>query len=329
MINRTCSYDFNFNSVDLGLSGGNRVIFELSNALVDLGFKVSINFCGGSLPLWFSPVKADVLWHDASLFTRRLIRLGIINRDLMLYRGDLLQKYMPVCSVNVAGFWVTAKAVADSKMGWGVYLVQHYEPSFYMVDNVYFGLATESYRYPLKHVCVSSWLSEKVGGVCIGNGVNLDRFKRDNRSKIKQSVMFSFRSMTYKNSKLALLVADRLKVLGWWVFISNEKLTDAELIEMYNRSEVYVNLSGKEGFGLGMLEAWACGCAVVSTPCAEYLKPDNCVLVPFYASVEAVCVAVTELSDCAKLSRFSEAGGLTVQEYDFKYVVKKFLEAIK
>jgi len=78
---------------------------------------------------------------------------------------------------NVATYCFTAYPTVDSHKGKGLYLVQHYEPLFFNDKNVA-KTVEATYKLPLKRLCVSEWLTKKVGGVNIGNGIDLSKFKK-------------------------------------------------------------------------------------------------------------------------------------------------------
>ncbi len=322
----------NFNSIDLGLSGGNRVVFELSNRLVELGHNVTINFAGRDIPAWFSPIKAKILHADIGTFSKALNKFGIKNLDVLSEKQKVLLKNMPECDVNIATFWPTAKPTYQSRKGKGFYLVQHFEPLFYDEGSKLYKKALLSYQYPLTKLCVSDWLKEKVGGFFVGNGVNFERFYRDSTiKKIPKSVMISYRTPNWKNSSLAKQVAELLTKDGFVILLSEEKASDNELIRMYNQAQVYVNLSDQEGFGLGMLEAMNCSCTVVSTPCSEYLKHlENCYIVPYGANAESIKnIIVYLLSNQLLMPQLIANSRQTASYYNFSNVVDNFLKIIQ
>lgn len=319
---------FNFNSIDLGISGGNRTIFELSNALVDLGNTVTINYVGKELPTWFTPIKAKVIHNDISCFNKLLNKINIKQLDVMAEKQKLLLKNMPDCDINVAGFWPTAAPTYRSHKGKPIYLVQHYEPLFYPSNSKLYQQAKETYTYPLKRICVSNWLAKEVNGNNIGNGINLNKFKRLNTPKIKNSIMLSFRTNAYKNAESTKQVANKLASLGFKIIGVHENISDSLLIDYYNQAELYVNLTDKEGFGLNMLEAMACGCLVISTKCSEYLSDNNSYLLPYNPSIDLVLGTIQSvINDTSKELKIKN-GFATASEHDFSNTVNQFLKGV-
>jgi hypothetical protein len=323
----------NFNSMNLGLCGGNRFILELANRLVDGGHEVTITHAGMSYYKdWFSPIKADVIECGLGVVARALNKFGVRKVDVLAEQQKRLSECSPECDVNVATFWSTAKPTYESGKGRGYYLVQHYEPSFYPEGSLQHAKAAETYDYPLTKLCVSQWLANKVGGLNIGNGINLEKFRRNpSLAKIPNSVMFSKRSAGWKNSDLGVAVASKLEAEGYKVMLTSEDVSDDEMVRLYNQAEVYVNLSDKEGFGYAPLEAMNCGAVVVSTPCSDYLLNGmNCMTVPFGSTASDVANHVAALlAEPAELAELRFAGYETAHKFDFRNVVDAFLSAIQ
>jgi glycosyltransferase involved in cell wall biosynthesis len=113
--------------------------------------------------------------------------------------------------------------------------------------------------------------------------------------------------------------------------LTSEDVSDDEMVRLYNQAEVYVNLSDKEGFGYAPLEAMNCGCAVVSTPCSEYLLDGvNCATVPFESTTtDTANRAAALLADRTRLVELTSAGYETAHKFDFRNVVDAFLSAIQ
>ncbi len=175
----------NFNSLGLNLSGGTRFIFELSNGLVKLNHKVTITHLGDeSVYDWFPDVKAEIInvpnvpfsftdRFERKYFGRYLAKYGYGHLE---DRERRIMGEIPNCDINVATFCFTAFPTYYSNKGKGFYLVQHYEPWFFK-DTQRVERAKFTYSLPLRKLCVSEWLKNKVGGTNIGNGVNLQKFR--------------------------------------------------------------------------------------------------------------------------------------------------------
>ena len=324
----------NFNSLNLGLSGGNRFIFELSNALVDRGYKVTITHAG--LKKYYSwwkpnPVKAKIIDCGFSIVERAWMK-ALHHKPTLNQRLEMLKSYIPECDVNVATFCFTAYPTVDSRKGKGFYLVQNYEPWFFTDRSEQF-LAKGTYSLPLKKLCVSHWLTEKVGGEYIGNGINLKKFRFLNISQAKaNNVMLVVRkNIGWKHPELTESLAQKLKLKNMSVLQATGQLSDTQLVTMYNCAGVLVYLSEKEGFGYPPLEAMACGCQVISADCAEYLVNGKNAYVLDKGNVADLDLIVSLAQDLLKHpnEQLIKGGLETAKEYDFKYVVDLFEEEIK
>jgi glycosyltransferase involved in cell wall biosynthesis len=323
----------NFNSGDLSLSGGNRFIFELSNALVDRGYKVSITHAALKQAYgWFTPVKAEIINLEYKpLIARIFNKYYMKNHKLFFDWEKRLTAYIPDCDVNVATYWATAYPTVESGKGRGFYLVQNYEPWF-SSDPVFQAKAKATYDLPLTKLCVSNWLKEKVQGVFIGNGINLNKFKQAESPKIPKSVMLVImKNIARKNPLLCLEVSKKLTDLGFAVLEARGHLSDAELVKMYQQSKFLIYLSQFEGFGYIPLEAMACGTPVITSNCTEYLHHlKNAYVLPEAYSVGDVIDAVQTISSEADLYWRLRKGGLEIaQQYDFQKVVDKFEEEVR
>lgn len=320
---------FNFNSLNLSCSGGNRFIFELSNRLVDFGHSVTITHAG--LPEysdWFRPVKAEVIECGYSLFDRALVKAGLKKASLQ-DRLIRLKKAIPICDVNVATYCFTAYPTVESHKGKGYYLVQHYEPLFFSDNKVLAEMAELSYGLPLKKLCVSQWLTEQLGGVNIGNGINLEKFKTYYTGKNHNHTVLG---LTVKEEfKQPKLLAGVLRACGKFAnVVQPVGVSDRELVKLYNNADCFVCTSSKEGFYYPALEAMACGVPVVSTCCAEYLRDGvNCLLVDSGRVEDFVFAVKQVMYDSSFKTRLIRGGLDTADKYSFNNVVDRFLEATK
>lgn len=329
------SMHINFNSLSLGLAGGTRFIFELANRLVEENQKVTITHLGDqSVYSWFPDVKAEVINVPNVPFSFR-------ERATRKYFGKYLKKYgygnlynaerrlmsgIPDCDVNVATFCWTAFPTYYSGKGRGFYLVQNYEQWFFE-DEKNQKRAELTYTLPLKKLCVSKWLTDKVGGVNIGNGINLQKFKQQKTPKT-YDVMVIQRTSGWKGDYAPAIEA--LEKKGLKVFVAGGGVSDSDLVSAYNSSRVFLFLSKFEGFGYPPLEAMACGTPVITTPCLEFASHlNNAYVLGENYSVADVLNAVEQLSKDDKFYEHLVQNGLnTAKEFDFQKVVNRFLEAV-
>lgn len=116
-----------------------------------------------------------------------------------------------------------------------------------------------------------------------------------------------------------------------------EELCDRQLVELYRRMHVYLNLSEWEGFGIPVIEAMACGIPVVSLPIqgpgeilpyTETLVPESLVheedgTLLFEASPQAVCEVLLMLArEETRRRNLGQAGRQhSVSSYDIRRVV--------
>jgi glycosyltransferase involved in cell wall biosynthesis len=98
-----------------------------------------------------------------------------------------------------------------------------------------------------------------------------------------------------------------------------------DLAERFRGSRVFLSLDAMEGFGLPMLEAMACGCAVVgwdSLGCREYAKPgENCLLARYGDFEDLARKLHTLLAEDATAQALASQGprtarGFGVEQFD-------------
>jgi glycosyltransferase involved in cell wall biosynthesis len=102
--------------------------------------------------------------------------------------------------------------------------------------------------------------------------------------------------------------------------------------ELYNRCKVWIVSSRIEGFCLPMLEAMACGCAVVTTNhdgCPGLMKHgENCFVVPF-GDLDAIEEHVALLYENDELrQRIVEAGRETIKRYTWDTSARRMEECL-
>jgi len=115
---------------------------------------------------------------------------------------------------------------------------------------------------------------------------------------------------------------------SYWRYPSVEKSR-----ELYNRSKIWLVTSRSEGFSLQILEAMACGCAVISTDqmgARTLIKNnENGVIVPF-GDINAFTRSIDMLlNDEQKRLKIAEKGLETVKEYTWGKSAQKMEQALK
>jgi glycosyltransferase involved in cell wall biosynthesis len=220
---------------------------------------------------------------------------------------DLKARHVPNADAIFATASHTAFSVNEcpSEKGAKFYLVQDFPP--WLGDK--YDLE-QTWRLPLKKICISSWLAELVAqaGVpkedveVIPDAIDHDRFRVINsiRGRAKRVVMLHS-AKTYKQSQLGLSVLlkckDAVPNLEASLFGPIEErppaappswseyygyVSESELVKLYNAASIYLCSSAAEGFALPSAEAMACGCAVATTDCGgnrDYAEHEKTALV--------------------------------------------------
>lgn len=319
----------NFNSYCLGICGGNRFIFELSNSLVELGHKVTITSLGTKDEYaWFPEPKAEItnLNYARSTILRAFRKYYMRNRGYDYDKDLLLQKNIPNCDVNVATWCMTTYPTLYSGKGKPVYLVQAYEPDFFPEDKPFQTKSELTYHLPIKKLCVSSWLTSKVNGVYIGNGINLKKFTNQKIHRL-YDVFVMPRKIATKGTYAPAI--RNLQEKGFKILVSRDyRLSEQELVKAYNQSKTFLYLSETEGFGFPPLEAMACGCVPVTTPCVEFASHLQNAWIVQNEEKEIESAITRLVNDDILRDELTQNGLETAQTYDFQNVVKAFLSEV-
>lgn len=330
----------NFNVVWLTCDGGSRVVCELANGLVSRGETVSITSLAPLNLGWmdYKPLskKVEVKVVRPTLLMR-MFRKAYLTRNGWNYNlKEVLTQAMPDCDINVAVHSQLAFATLLSGKGKPVHLIQAYEPQTQWYGDPVRARESElSYMLPLKKLCVSQFLAEKVDGFNIGNGVDLDIYKPLHVAKVKGSVMgINTRSrIPWKNGAMLEQVFAELHRRGIPTLSPPRGIRDSEFVQYYRRACVYVFLSwgGYEGFGLQPLEAMACGTPVITSPSVSYASHlENAFVLPKTFTVADVVNAVEKLLNDFELQfKLITNGFATAEKYSFTKVVDNFLKEVQ
>lgn len=270
------------------LTGGIKVAFEYCNRLQELGndvkiyipikpYKFNNNGCIGLLKrykLMFENIikkNEKISWFDLNVE----IKLVPSIRDSYLRDADIV----------VATAWPTAYDVSllGKKKGKKVYLIQHYEQWSGDKNEV-----DGSYRLDLNKIVIAKWLKElmkdkfKSDSKLIYNGIDKTQFLDQEKIKNKHiTICMMYHKLEWKGFSDGLkafeIAKDKFPNIKLKLF-GTEKGEDIpeyaefylnpdknKLKDIYATSDIYLFPSRCEGWGLTVIEAMACKCAVVGT----------------------------------------------------------------
>ena len=251
-----------------GISGGNRVLFEVANRLHERG-------------------------HDITLLANKQQDWFNLKPPLQTYRDfNVLAKDIPESDVITATFCWTAYLVdaVKGRRGIPAYYCQHYEPYFFMYPDQK-RKAAATYDLPLNLIVNSPWLKKLLkerhhrDSFLVVPGVDTDVFypreiERDEESFkilafVSRSVFKGFYdtvlpalhhvSRYIENLEVHFYGDRTVKIPYDFKYVHHGNLSDEELAELYSRCDLYMSGSWAESSPLPPLEASACGCPVVCT----------------------------------------------------------------
>lgn len=267
-------------------AGGFKIVFEYANRLVKLGHTVSIVFL----------TDAHYVNYTNSLFLKNILsKFRIINYpdwfDLDKRISRIATPYVdgrafPNSDIIVATSARTSQIVANlpDNKGRKFYLIQGFENWSMSDDDV-----IKTYKLGFNNITIAKWLEELIwdkAGVkatTISNPIDISKFyvnqKINGRNKFELAMLYhegkhkgidtAFKALEivykfYPGIHVNLFgVYDPPELPNYFTY--TKKATEIDLLNIYNKSAIFVCASEIEGFGLTGAESMACGCALVST----------------------------------------------------------------
>jgi len=255
---------------------------------------------------------------------------------------EITEALREVDGLKVGTWWQTAEVVrrGSERRGVPVYLVQDMDAGYY-VDPFMKSCVEVSYANGFHYLTNGFWVADQLrsrGLDCeiVKPGVDAAFTERPGNGRDVRTIFAFARGEPMKNFSATVaaweLLRDRDLLLAAVVgeqcplpesradaMVSCARgLSDAGIAELYNRASVYVLTSRHEGYGLTILEAWACGCPVVTTLCdgnGDFVRGgENCIIVSaddpteIAAGVERVfAMSHGELDDMREAGRLMAA----------------------
>jgi len=341
--------------------GGFKVVYEYANRLVELGHNVVVvNACVIDKNKEDRNIRKMLIY-----ILRKIGLLGgyrptkwlFVNPKVeILWRYSLEGGNVPNADIVIATFWKTAEWLKDyaAEKGKKYYLIHDYE--HYMSANEaikrriactynmgYSNIVTSPAGIELLKICEAPIKAK------ISNGIDFDIYKLLNKIDSVQRNMIGFPARTehFKGTKdivQALFnikdkVKDSFKIWAFgpvkisglppWVdfYLCPDNNT---IVEMLNKTAIFVLPSHYEGWGLPGAEAMACGAALVTTDnmgIRDYATDKNNSLFAQKENPDSLAEKVMELINNQELRlRIAKEGNKNIQSYTWEKATKEMVD---
>jgi L-malate glycosyltransferase len=279
-------------------TGGGKIVYQYASLMAEAGHDVEVVH-PDTLFLWDLKKSRVLRWLS---LCRDIARVAIrpwgkragkvgwidVHPDVKIsIVPTLIQRYMPDADVVVASLWRTAEFVEQypQRKGAKFYLIQHHETWSGPVERV-----NRTLRSRMNKIVISRWLGELVtelsGDVAhyVPNPVDHGEFHLTAPLEPRGCVVSMLYSPhEWKGARDGIAAIEQARVRfpdlaavlfglaprpeGLPAWITYERQPDRKTLRerIYNASSVYLCPSWSEGWGLPVLEAMACGCAIVTT----------------------------------------------------------------
>ncbi|WP_288214077.1 glycosyltransferase family 4 protein [uncultured Bacteroides sp.] len=128
--------------------------------------------------------------------------------------------------------------------------------------------------------------------------------------------------------KAEVIQLTQMNILKYTIHI---KASDSSLSELYSRALLFVYPSLYEGFGIPILEAYACHCpiAISNTSCFPEIAGDAAAYFNPY-SIDSICQTIAEIiHDKEKRKHLIRLGDIQLKRYSWEEAARRTLETYK
>jgi glycosyltransferase involved in cell wall biosynthesis len=277
--------------------GGFKIVYEYANRFAQDNFQINI-ILPASL-LWKQRNLADKLKNIGSYIIFSILQsyylpyswFNLDRKIKILWVPSLEEKYIPDSDHIFATSCETAEYLKEYSPNKGekYYLIQHKEDWFFSERRL-----LKTYKYKFNKIVISKWLQDLLvdndeESTLIYNGLDFDRFKIKIpiAEKDKNKILMLYHPAFWKGSELGIKIIQKLRKINPDIELTMFGATprpkslpsqisyfqspnQEKLVDLYNRSGIFLGTSYSEGWGLTVAEAMQCGCAVVCTNAHGY-----------------------------------------------------------
>lgn len=324
--------------------GGVKVVHEYANRLAERGHQVTLIYpLRLQTNLLYRLKKSLIRFYDRVTGNRPELYYTPIPEVAVLTVNKICDKYLPDADAVIAVGWQTAEPVCHlaAEKGRKFYLLQSFETYFKNRQAV-----LQTYHLPLQKIAISGWIIDELRKINeeaegrMPNAIDSSEFYLENQNsqrtidilmlyhpaKIKgaQDAFTIFKQLKKKRPGLmvSLIAARRpFHLLPAWIR-THIRPSVNELRQLYNQSRIFLHTSYWEGWPLPVMEAMACGCAIVAYQnrgVLEYLVHDKNALLAPVGRIEQLKQLALSLLDNEELRVKLVKNGLdTIKKYSWE-----------
>lgn len=340
----------------IGKSGGIDVIYKYADILSRKGNEVIVlkEFIAPNMHRYNLRIYNYI--HKIYCTLKSISEWKNRNKKFDKYVLKINNRSVPKFDVIIATAWTTAYKVdsLDAAKGKKFYFIQDFETW----DNKTYGLM--SYKLNLKKIVISTWINDQIRKSLnmgpypiVYNGINNGLFKenRINNTDLKKEInllMLNHR-LPKKGVNNGVAVMDIIRRKFQHVncrmfgldsgndlpsYIEYKRNPSKnELVQLYNKSDIYIYPSIEEGWGLSPIEAMACGCVVVGTKSGFVLdlgKNKENMMISMPGDIDEMVKNICELVDNPDLYNKIRVNQVQlIQSLDWNRSAEKLLNILK
>jgi glycosyltransferase involved in cell wall biosynthesis len=331
--------------------GGVKVVHEYANQLAKRGHRVTLIYplelktTGLFYAAWASLVN---VFDNMNSVIKELYYTCDPQVNILVVK-QAIERYIPEGDAVIAVGWQTAEAVnlLPDVHGRKFYFLQSFETYMSNPKRI-----IRTYHLPLTKIAISNWilselstLGEQAFGP-LGNAVNPEEFfLLDPPPPRNYDVMMMYHSRSIKGAADGIAVLKQLRLrypelqavmiaprkpvhrIPDWVRVFIRPSID-DLRLLYNSSKVFMHTSHWEGWGLPVMEAMTCGCAIVAARnrgVSEFLTHQRDALLVPIGDIARLTDATIQLLDQPELREQLVRGGFEcIRQYNWNSIVDRF-----